>query len=177
MRTRKRDHDPGQGSSGPDTNTPKKVRSSLRQTEYFMVGKSCKMQSSQLPTNADVIQHYLYLKEIHGQNSSNKDLIACSFADKVSLSEDCASFDSPCKSGCILGSIPHPWLKAGFPTISPVNLEEKIVKYIKKYNELKASRKRETKKAISDRKEFAVSLRGNYLFIFKCMRVCVCVCN
>ena len=69
MRTRKPDHDPDEGPRAPVT--PKRVRVSDQQRDYFMVGKPNKMSSNQLPTNADVIQHYLSLKEIYGQNKPN----------------------------------------------------------------------------------------------------------
>ena len=41
----------------------KASRGSLRNKEHFLIGKSAKMSSNMLPTRADVIKHFWYLKE------------------------------------------------------------------------------------------------------------------
>ena len=81
MRTRKRTIEPAPDEGKAD-NGAKKRKTLSRNETLFLVGKASKMNSNQLPTRADVIKHFLYLKEKHGHNSANGPLIGCSFTDK-----------------------------------------------------------------------------------------------
>ena len=72
-RTRNKVHPPVENE--PKGATPR--RQSDRNQEAFLVGKAAKMPNIQLPTRADVIKHFLYLKGKEGKFSGNQRLYSC----------------------------------------------------------------------------------------------------
>lgn len=79
MKTRNREIDPV-GSNPEKPPSSKRIRQSTRITEYFLIGKSCKMTSLMIPMKIEVLQHFAYVKEKRPPKTSDDSIISCPLA-------------------------------------------------------------------------------------------------
>lgn len=71
----------GRQAEPPAKTKTKKIRNSARNKTDFLVGKPSKISASRLPTRADMLKHFLYLKEKRGSNSELKRIVSCPLGD------------------------------------------------------------------------------------------------
>ena len=99
-------------------------------TERFLVGQvDGNLQTSQLPTNREVLKYLFYKK--HNEESKTKkkpslsDIVCCPLnKEKISKCEETASCDPDLP--CVVRKIKEPWTKAGIKTIKDHSISLKV---------------------------------------------------